>query len=1364
MFRTSLGKSALSTFRLDKLRTALAATRSGVTLEDTRHCYFTELSTALSPSAELLLDRLLGLDKGAGEPQSAGKAQKLLVVPRLGTISPWSSKATDIAKHCALPQVKRIERGVVYYLKSKSGKALSEAEKQAVLPLLHDRMTESVVFDIADIEERIFKHGTPQPLSSVDILKGGSAALEVANRELGLALSADEIEYLVENFNKLGRNPTDVELMMFAQANSEHCRHKIFNADWIIDDEQQAISLFGMIRNTHKLHPEGTVVAYSDNSSVIEGAEIERFYPRADGGYAFSKELTHTLMKVETHNHPTAIAPFAGAATGSGGEIRDEGATGTGSKPKAGLVGFSVSNLNIPGFVQPWEKYDPLPSPLPEGEGTGSLPSPSGRGAGGEGTSYGKPARIASPLQIMIDGPLGGAAFNNEFGRPNLAGYFRTFEESVNGEVRGYHKPIMLAGGVGNIRADHTHKHDLPEGAVLIQLGGPGMLIGLGGGAASSMDTGANAENLDFDSVQRGNPEMQRRAQEVIDRCWQMGGNNPILSIHDVGAGGISNALPELVHGGGKGAQFELRAVPSEERGMSPMQIWSNEAQERYVLAIAPERVLEFKALCERERCPFAVLGSAINEDQLIVHDEEFNNNAVDMPLSVLLGKPPKMTRKVQREKVSLPKFDTSNIVLQEAIERVLRLPSVADKTFLISIGDRTVGGMTARDQMVGPWQVPVADVAVTLMGYNTYLGEAFALGERTPIAVLNAPASGRMAIGEAITNIAAAQIDKIGDIKLSANWMAAAGHHGEDAAMFDTVKAVGMELCPQLGISIPVGKDSMSMKTSWVEETTAPSTAGGGLGRGSKSNDGAVRKEVIAPLSLIITAFAPCSDARKTLTPQLVADTDTVVLLFDLGAGKNRMGGSALAQVYKQIGDVAPDVDSAKKLKAFFNLIQRFNREGKLLAYHDRSDGGMLAALCEMSFASHIGLDIRLDECKGDDLGILFNEELGALVQVRRDDLADIFVQCDDAGLSSVHEVARLNTSGMINITHGKTALYSENAITLRRIWSETTYQLQKLRDNPACAQQEFDRTLDAKDPGLHVKLTYDLNESPFTVRPELVEGKGNVATHPSTGSGRAVLTARPKMAILREQGVNGHVEMAAAFDRAGFTAVDVHMSDIISGRVALSDFKGVVACGGFSYGDVLGAGEGWAKSILFNPRARDEFEGFFKRSDTFALGVCNGCQMMSNLHEIIPGAENWAHFARNQSEQFEARFVMVEVQQSPSILFDGMAGSRMPIVVAHGEGYADFGGTKRLHDAQPLVTLRYVDHYGKATTTYPLNPNGSPQGITGLTTPDGRFSIMMPHPERVFRAVQNSWYPKDWQENGAWLRMFQNARKWVG
>jgi phosphoribosylformylglycinamidine synthase len=1314
MVRASAGKPALSLFRLEKLRSALNKTAPGIKLVDTRHWYFIQTNcVALAREDAARLDRLLGLGDGAGEPQDANGLQRLLVVPRLGTISPWSSKATDIAQHCALPMVTRIERGLAYYFKTGNGRPLSNAEKLAVLPLLHDRMTESVINEDFDgAAAKIFHHGEPQPLATVDILHGAHAALEAANRELGLALSPDEIDYLVENFTQLRRNPTDVELMMFAQANSEHCRHKIFNADWIVDGEWQPLSLFAMIRNTHKQNPQGTLVAYSDNSSVIEGASIERFYPRDRGGYGYSEELTHTLMKVETHNHPTAIAPFAGAATGSGGEIRDEGATGSGSKPKAGLTGFSVSNLQIPGFIQPWEKHP-----------------------------YGKPGRIASALQIMLEGPIGGAAFNNEFGRPNLAGYFRTYEQEVQGEMRGYHKPIMLAGGIGNIKAEHTHKHALTEGALLIQLGGPGMLIGLGGGAASSMDTGANAEDLDFDSVQRGNPEMQRRAQEVIDRCWQMGANNPILSIHDVGAGGLSNALPELVHGGGKGGKFELRNVPSEERGMSPMQIWSNEAQERYVLAIAPERLEEFKALCERERCPFAVLGHATAGDQLTVHDAEYNNHPVNLPLSVLLGKPPKMTRDVTRETIELPPLDTAKIDLREAIARVLSCPTVANKNFLITIGDRSVGGLTARDQMVGPWQVPVADVAVTTLGYNTVRGEAFALGERAPVAVFNAPASGRMAVGEAITNIAAARIEKIGDIKLSANWMAAAGHHGEDAALFDTVKAVGMQLCPELGISIPVGKDSMSMRTTWKE--------------------GTVDKSVTAPLSLIVSAFAPCSDVRDTLTPQLAPDLDSVILLIDLGLGKDRMGGSVLAQVYGEVGFFAPDMDEPARIRRFFELIQRFNRDGKLLAYHDRSDGGMFVALCEMAFASHIGLNIILDEMARDRVRSLFSEELGALVQVRCADVPDLLDQCYEAGMVETHPVATLNTTGEIVISKRGAELYRENAIALQRIWTATTYQMQKLRDNPDCAQQEYDRLLDAADPGLHAKLSYDPNENP--VAP-------------------AILKSRPKLAILREQGVNGQVEMAAAFDRAGFHAVDVHMSDIIAGRARLEDFKGIAACGGFSYGDVLGAGDGWANSILFNPRARDEFGAFFRRNDTFALGVCNGCQMMSKLHEIIPGTENWAHFARNQSEQFEARFVMVEVQKSPSFLFDGMAGSRMPIVVSHGEGYADFssditpasghesslklrfGGSKKLQAAQELVTLRYVDNYGKPTETYPLNPNGSPQGITGLTTPDGRFSIMMPHPERVFRAIQNSWYPSEWREDGAWLRMFRNARKWVG
>jgi phosphoribosylformylglycinamidine synthase len=1300
MFKVSFGSPALSSFRLEKLRAASKAIAPDVFIADTRHCYFSALRLkTLAKAQQKLLDKVLGIGKAAGEPEGV----RVLVVPRLGTISPWSTKATDIARHCGLDGVERIERGVIYYLKP----GLSMADRIALLPLLHDRMTESVLDEIDGAAEKIFRAGMPQPLESVDVLQGGVDALIKANREMGLALSPDEIDYLVENFRKLKRNPTDVELMMFAQANSEHCRHKIFNADWVIDGEAQGMSLFGMIRNTHKASPDGTIVAYSDNSSVIEGANVARFYPRGDQGYAFSEELTHTLMKVETHNHPTAIAPFAGAATGSGGEIRDEGATGTGSKPKAGLAGFSVSNLNIPGFQQPWEKY--------------------GKGEEGRenGKTYGKPSRIVTALQIMLDGPLGAAAFNNEFGRPNLAGYFRTFEEKVGGEMRGYHKPIMLAGGLGSISALHTHKHDLPVGALIVHLGGPGMLIGLGGGAASSMDTGSNAENLDFDSVQRGNPEMQRRAQEVIDRCWQMGENNPILSIHDVGAGGMSNALPELVHGGGKGALFELRKIPLDETGMSPKQIWCNESQERYVLAIAPERLEEFRAFCERERCPFSVVGTAVDEDRIVVHDGEFGNDPVNMPLSVLLGKPPRMTRNVARETAKLQHFDTSALDLKESIERVLSLPSVANKTFLISIGDRTVGGMTARDQMVGPWQVPVADVAVTLRGYNTYLGEAFAIGERTPLALINAAASARMAVGEAITNISASRIEKIGDIKLSANWMAAAGHHGEDAALYDAVKAVGMELCPELGISIPVGKDSMSMKTAWQE--------------------GGEDKSVTSPLSLIVSAFAPVRDARATLTPELQADPDTALLLIDLGQGRNRLGGSALAQVYKHVGDVAPDVDSAAALKAFFELIQKLNSEGTLLAYHDRSDGGVFVALSEMAFASHIGLTIQVES--SDALRMLFSEELGAVVQVKSGDVAHVLQRAADVGIKSVQKIAVPNRTGLIEIVRGNEVLFSDSGVNLLRIWSETTYRMQRLRDNPACAESEYDRILDAGDPGLHASLTYDVNEETVSLNPR--------SSIRNPGS-------RPRIAILREQGVNGHVEMAAAFDRAGFAAVDVHMSDIIGGRIALSDFKGLAACGGFSYGDVLGAGEGWAKSILLNPRARDEFEAFFNRGDTFALGVCNGCQMMSNLHEIIPGAENWAHFSRNQSEQFEARFVMVEVQPSPSIFFEGMAGSRMPIVVAHGEGYADFRNAKKQKSA--IVTLRYVDNRGVVTEVYPLNPNGSPQGITGLTTPDGRFSIMMPHPERVFRAVQNSWKPAGWKENGAWLKMFQNARKWVG
>ncbi len=1297
------GAAAFSATRLARLLETARQAVPALTKLAAEHWYFVECDGDLNAAEMARLKDLLGVPAQLPAEPAGPSAQLLLVTPRLGTISPWSSKATDIAHNCGFGQVRRIERGTAFH-------AIG-GDRQALAARLHDRMTESVLAGV-DEAESLFRHVAPQPLSSVDLLAGGRVALVAANADLGLALSDDEIDYLVDNFTKIGRNPTDVELMMFAQANSEHCRHKIFNASWTVDGLEQPLSLFGMIRESHKAHPQGTVVAYSDNASVIEGAPTRRFLPGAAGAYGYREELTHILAKVETHNHPTAISPFPGAATGSGGEIRDEGATGRGSKPKAGLCGFSVSDLNIPGYAQPWE------------------------------SAYGKPERIASALDIMIEGPIGAAAFNNEFGRPNLAGYFRTLEQEFNGEMRGYHKPIMIAGGVGNIADRDAFKIEFPAGTLLIQLGGPGMLIGLGGGAASSMATGTNTADLDFASVQRGNPEMQRRAQEVIDRCWQMGDGNPILAIHDVGAGGISNAMPELANDAGRGARFELREVPSEESGMSPREIWSNEAQERYVLAIAPERLDEFRALCERERCPFAVLGEATAERQLVVNDRHFGNKAVDMPMEVLLGKPPRLHRNATRQSVAMPALDVASIDLKDAAYRLLRLPSVASKNFLITIGDRSVGGMTARDQMVGPWQVPVADVAVTTMGFETMLGECFAMGERTPIALLNAPASGRMAVGEAITNLAAAQIGHIGQIKLSANWMAAAGHGVEDAALFDTVKTVGTEFCPSLGVSIPVGKDSLSMRTRWEEDGK--------------------QKQVIAPLSLIVTAFAPCADVRQTLTPQLRRDDEkgeTELILIDLGQGRNRLGGSALAQVYGVSGDVPPDADAAL-LKAFFAVVQHLNRAGIILAYHDRSDGGLFATVCEMSFAARLGVSLNLDTLCYDELmndvdGIerfpevvdgrmrdrliaaLFNEELGAVIQVLRNDRPTVMQALRDAGLGAcAHMIGTLNKRDEIRVWRNAKLAFGATRSDLQRAWSEVSHQVARLRDDAACADEEFESLLDAADPGLSVAPTFE-------------------PAAPYVGTG-----ARPRIAILREQGVNGQVEMAAAFDRAGFASVDVHMSDLQTGRVSLADFKGLVACGGFSYGDVLGAGQGWAKSILFNDRLRDHFAAFFDRPDAFALGVCNGCQMMSNLAGIVPGAAAWPTFHRNRSEQFEARFVMVEIPQSPSIFFTGMAGSRLPIVVSHGEGQATFAGSRD----QALVAMRYVDNRGAPAVTYPGNPNGSPDGITGLTTADGRFTIMMPHPERIFRTMQMSWHPAGGGEDSPWMTMFRNARRWVG
>ena len=1028
---------------------------------------------------------------------------------------------------------------------------------------------------------------------------------------MGLALSDDEIDYLVESFQSLGRNPTDVELMMFAQANSEHCRHKIFNAAWVIDGVPREHSLFSMIRNTTERSPEGVLSAYKDNAAVIAGRRGRRFMPDPHtGAYGHTSEAIHLLMKVETHNHPTAISPDPGAATGSGGEIRDEGATGRGAKPKAGLCGFSVSNLRIPGFEQPWER------------------------------DHGKPDRIVSALEIMLEGPIGSAAFNNEFGRPNLCGYFRTFEDSVPGpdgeELRGYHKPIMLAGGLGNIREQHIEKRSFPAETPLVVLGGPAMLIGLGGGAASSMASGASAEDLDFASVQRANAEMERRCQEVIDRCWARGEANPILFIHDVGAGGLSNALPELVHDAGRGGRFELRAVPNDDRGMSPMEIWCNESQERYVMAIDAERLDEFTAICERERCPCAVAGYATEEENLVLGDGHFENNPIDMAMPLLFGKPPRMLRDVRHRPFHKPELALDGIGLKEAALRVLRLPAVADKTFLITIGDRTITGMVARDQMVGPWQVPVADCAVTLADYMGYQGEAMALGERTPLALLDAPASGRMAIGEAITNIAAADIDRIGDIKLSANWMAAAGHPGEDANLYETVRAVGLELCPRLGIAVPVGKDSMSMKTVWQQE--------------GKS------RRMTAPLSLIVTAFAPVRSARNTLTPQLRTDQgDTDLILIDLGKGRNRLGASALAQVHNQTGRQGPDLDDPDMLIRFFDELRSLKRDGRLLAYHDRSDGGLFVTLCEMAFAGHCGLSIELDDLGEDDLAALFAEELGAVIQVRHNDTDEVLMRLREAELGHhSHVIGTHGDDGHLTFTRAGHPVFRAERTELHRAWRETSFQMQSLRDNPECALEEHRRIDDRNDPGLAASLRFDPED--------------DIAA-PMIASG-----IRPPLAILREQGVNGQVEMAAAFDRAGFECVDVHMSDILAGRVSLDRFKGLAACGGFSYGDVLGAGEGWAKSILFNSLARDQFQAFFERPDSFTLGICNGCQMLSNLHELIPGTAHWPHFVRNRSEQFEARFVMVEVMESPSILLHGMAGSRMPIAVAHGEGRAEF------------------------------------------------------------------------------------------
>ncbi|MEX2468416.1 MAG: phosphoribosylformylglycinamidine synthase [Pseudohongiellaceae bacterium] len=1293
------GTAALSPFKTARLLQTLQRSHPSITLLRARYIYFLDCAPGFDAAASAHLRSLLDSHDAGATGLTDGSLTRL-VVPRPGTISPWSSKATDILHNCGLQQVHRVERGTLFEIVS--GEPLVATDIEVIDAALHDRMTQTVFAEVRQADVLFVSH-SPAPSRSVPILAEGRAALTQANAALGLALAEDEIDYLYTRFTELGRDPNDVELMMFAQANSEHCRHKIFNASWTVDGAEQPHSLFGMIRHTHERSPENVLSAYADNAAVMRGHVGERFFPHPRSKhYGYVTEPIHILMKVETHNHPTAIAPYPGAATGSGGEIRDEGATGLGAKPKAGLTGFTVSNLQLPDLPQPWEK------PL------------------------GKPAHIASALEIMLEAPIGAAAFNNEFGRPNLCGYFRSFEAEVEDgagqvEVRGYHKPIMLAGGIGNIREPHVQKGGIEVGARLIVLGGPAMLIGLGGGAASSVTAGSGSAELDFASVQRDNAEMERRCQEVIDRCWQLGEENPISFIHDVGAGGLSNALPELVKDGGRGGRFRLRDIPNAEPGMSPLEIWCNEAQERYVLAVAEADLERFREICARERCPFAVVGETTDEQHLHLADSHFDNAPIDLPMDVLFGKPPKMHRDVRSTGMSLKPVATADIDLATAAERVLGLPAVASKSFLITIGDRSITGLVCRDQMVGPWQVPVADCAVTASSFNGYTGEAMAIGERTPLALFDAPASGRMAIAEAVTNIACADIDALGDIKLSANWMVAAGHGGEDAKLYATVEAVAMELCPSLGICIPVGKDSMSMRTVW--------------------QDGGEQKSNTAPLSLIVSAFAPVRDIRRSLTPQLRLDKGaTSLFLVDLGRGRDRLGGSALAQVFERLPGTVPDLDNPADLVNFFAFIRACREDNLLLAYHDRSDGGLFTTLVEMAFAGNCGLDIVLDSLATDDaVAALFCEEPGAVFQVGEAEREAVMALAARFELTAcLHEIGQPGRGREVRISRQGQTLLARGRVELMRLWAATSHQLQRLRDNADCAQEEYDRLLDAEDPGLNVALTFAVS--------------GDIAL-PYANFG-----VTPRVAVLREQGVNGQVEMAAAFQRAHFEAIDIHMTDLINGEAHLDEFHVLVACGGFSYGDVLGAGGGWAKSILFNDYLRRMFQEFFERDNTLTLGVCNGCQMVSLLKELIPGAGHWPRFVRNRSEQFEARLSLVTVEKTPSKFFVGTTGSRFPLAVAHGEGRALFDSEddRRQLEAAGCVALRYVDNYAEVTEHYPENPNGSPGGITGITTPDGRATIMMPHPERVFRASQHSWHPDDWDEDAPAMRLFRNARSW--
>ncbi len=1296
------GPAALSEFRRRHLLTQIQATCPHITELHATFIHFIEPIESLTPNERATLSRIL--DYGPS-PEHALHSPDLVVGPRPGTISPWSSKATDIVHRCGLTGIRRIERGIAYKLSCSPGHTLNEPEKHSVESLLHDPLIESV-FPGIPATQALFQHPQPAPLLEFALLEEGLSALKAANQELGLALDPDELAYLAEVFTPLGRNPTDAELIMFAQVNSEHCRHKIFNADWIIDGEPQDHSLFSMIRHTHECSPHFTLSAYQDNGAVITGLGTGWFFPHPQTRRydLHSTEELPYVIKVETHNHPTAISPFPGAATGAGGEIRDEAATGQGARPKAGFTGFSVSNLQIPEARQPWERND------------------------------GHPPDMASPLRIMLDGPLGAARFNNEYGRPAIAGYFRTFQEQMIGpegpEIRGYHKPIMLAGGIGNIRSGHVAKAHFAAHTPVVLLGGPALRIGLGGGAASSQASGQGDTGLDFASVQRDNPEMQRRTQEVINACWALGEANPIQAIHDVGAGGLSNALPELVRASDRGGYFDLAQVPSLDPSLSPAELWCNEAQERYVLAIAPEQLSDFQTLCERERCPYAVIGTAQAQPHLKLEDCRSQKAVVDMDLDLLFGQPPRKQMKVHRRCPNQPHFSIEAIDPVDAAWRVLRCPTVADKTFLITIADRTVTGLVARDPMVGPWQVPVADVGVTAAGYATCAGEAMALGERPPLALLSGPASGRMAVAEALTNLAAADIEDLTAVKLSANWMAASDHPGEAANLFDTVHAVAMELCPHLGIAIPVGKDSLFMKAVW-KEAGQPC-------------------EVTSPLSLVVSAFAPVSDIHRTLTPVLkTTPADTELLLVDLGNGRDRLGGSILAQVYNHLGEIPPDLENPTYIEGFFNVVRALDRSGRILAYHDRSDGGLFVTLAEMAFASHCGLAIELDEStrSNDPKATLFSEELGAILQIRREDRELVRDAFHEVGLTGmVHSLGTPTGDDRLLFYYGGEPLIAEDRVTLQRAWSETSYRMQALRDHPEAAQQAYDQILDRDDPGLHTELHFDPSGDP-------------AAPYIATG-------CPPRIAILREQGINGQGEMAAAFHRAGFEAIDVHMSDLDQRHTYLEDFQGVAIGGGFSYGDVLGAGGGWARAILHNPPLRDAFQAFFERGDTFGLGVCNGCQMMSQIRELIPGAESWPQFAPNFSEQFEARLVLVEISVNPSLLFTDMAGSRLPVVVSHGEGRAVFRERDHLETVRSNGTsvMHYVDHYGRPAEAYPANPSGTPEGIAGLTTPDGRFTVMMPHPERLIYTAQYSWHPNHWGIDGPWLRLFRNARVWCG